>query len=402
MMSSLSTTEIQRRILLDFPKNYSQILTEIKEIMPNVTDEQIAFWERTKVLEYVVINGEKRYFRRAARNVFRIEPEAKAFYIAHYGDEKAGRASFLADYLPQIVERRDEREFEFRFTLTVKPDVVPAGETIRCWLPQPIECKYQSFTPVICDTEAKTPSIHSSLYLEKKAVKATPTRFETSFRFKSKSFFYPTDANIQESFSHRDLTEQTPHIVFTERIKRLSSQIVGNEVDKQRIARKIFSWISDNIVWAVAREYSTIANIPEYVIEHRYGDCGQVTLLFMTLCRYNGIPARWLSGFMLHPKYENLHDWCEIFIDSLGWVPVDVSFGIQRYSHDETIKFFYFMGIDAFRLVVNRGIAGEFLPPKLHPRSETVDFQRGEVEWRGGNIYFDKFDYDFDVTIING
>lgn len=401
-MPFLSTTQIQQRILLDFPKDYSQILAEIKEIMPDVTEEQVAFWERTKALEYVTINGEKRYFRRAARNVFRIDPEAKAFYIAKYGDEKAGRTSFLSDYLSGIIHKRDECEFEFCFTLTVKPDVVPDGETIRCWLPQPIECKYQSFTPLIRDTEIKAPSVHSSLYMEKKAVKAIPTRFETSFRFKSKSFFYSTDTSTQESFSHDDLAEQVPHIVFTERIKQLSSQIVGKEVDKQCIARKIFSWISDNIVWAVAREYSTIANIPEYVIEHRYGDCGQVTLLFMTLCRYNGIPARWLSGFMLHPKYENLHDWCEIFIDSLGWVPVDVSFGIQRYSNDEAIKFFYFMGIDAFRLVVNRGIAGEFSPAKLYPRSETIDFQRGEVEWRGGNIYFDHFDYDFNVYVING
>ena len=103
---------------------------------------------------------------------------------------------------------------------------------------------------------------------------------------------------------------------------------------------------------------------------------------------------------MLHPAYENLHDWCEIYLDSTGWVPVDVSFGIQRYSEDEDIRYFYFMGIDAYRLVVNRGISGELSPPKTFERSECVDFQRGEVEWRGGNIYFDSFDYNFTVTEV--
>jgi hypothetical protein len=31
-------------------------------------------------------------------------------------------------------------------------------------------------------------------------------------------------------------------------------------------------------------------------------------------------------------------------------------------------------------------------------RSEPVDFQRGEVEWRGGNLYFDKWDYHMEVS----
>jgi len=30
-------------------------------------------------------------------------------------------------------------------------------------------------------------------------------------------------------------------------------------------------------------------------------------------------------------------------------------------------------------------------------RSETVDFQRGELEWKGGNLYFDKWDYKMEV-----
>jgi hypothetical protein len=28
-----------------------------------------------------------------------------------------------------------------------------------------------------------------------------------------------------------------------------------------------------------------------------------------------------------------------------------------------------------------------------------VDSQRGEVEWRGGNLYFDQWDYGFDWQI---
>ncbi len=116
----------------------------------------------------------------------------------------------------------------------------------------------------------------------------------------------------------------------------------------------------------------------------------------MTLCRYNGIPAKWQSGWMLHPPEINLHDWGEIYFEGFGWVPVDQSFGLQE-SNDENVKYFYLGGMDPYRLIVNDDISTPFYPAKIYPRSETVDFQRGEVEWRGGNLYFDKWNYKMNV-----
>ena len=46
---------------------------------------------------------------------------------------------------------------------------------------------------------------------------------------------------------------------------------------------------------------------------------------------------------------------------------------------------------------MNNDFGQPLIPPKRYPRSETVDFQRGEVEWDGGNLYFDQWDYDLRV-----
>ena len=51
---------------------------------------------------------------------------------------------------------------------------------------------------------------------------------------------------------------------------------------------------------------------------------------------------------------------------------------------------FYLGGLDAYRIAFNDDYSQPFVPPKQHFRSETVDLQRGEVEWRGGNLYFDQ------------
>jgi hypothetical protein len=39
-------------------------------------------------------------------------------------------------------------------------------------------------------------------------------------------------------------------------------------------------------------------------------------------------------------------------------------------------------------------------PKKIYPRSETVDFQRGEVEWSGGNLYFPQWDYSMEIEYL--
>ena len=112
------------------------------------------------------------------------------------------------------------------------------------------------------------------------------------------------------------------------------------------------------------------------------------------MCRSLGIPARWESGWMLHPGDINLHDWAEAYLEGIGWIPIDQSFGIQNGP----VPLFYTRGMDSYRMVVNTGISGALYPAKTYPRSETDDFQRGEVEWRGGNLYFNRWYYRLSVV----
>jgi transglutaminase-like putative cysteine protease len=183
--------------------------------------------------------------------------------------------------------------------------------------------------------------------------------------------------------------------VFDKSLRRLSSEIVGDETQSTLIAQRIFRWVSENVPWAGAREYSTLHSLTDYALKRHHGDCGIQTMLFMSLCRLNGIPARWESGWITGPQ-PNLHDWCAIYLKPYGWLPVDVSYGMQP-SDDERTRWFYLGGIDSHRLVVNADYAQPLYPAKTFYRSEIVDFQRGEVEWRGGNLYFDQWTYDFHV-----
>src|SRR5205807_9867014 len=153
-------------------------------------------------------------------------------------------------------------------------------------------------------------------------------------------------------------TAQAPHIAFTPEIRKLAQEIAGGENNSYLKARKFYDWIAGQIKYSYALEYSTIRNISDYCRTKGYGDCGQEALLFMTLCRFSGIPARWQSGWNTFPGDKTIHDWCEIYIAPYGWMPVDPYRGIfaMRYATSLTpeqqreLRDFYFGGLDQYRM----------------------------------------------------
>lgn len=415
----LPTHEINRRLALDFNKSLDDIMPYIQKYYPEADSAMIARWEQSGALEYQIIDGKKLYFKNAAQNLFRIDPEARKLKTERDGVEKAGRAYIVRQHIRQVLSCRKSKDYlyaphkwEFSYRLYL-PDNLPVnpGEEIKVWIPYPSSnTKRQQYidterTSTTADIHNDTP--HASAFMTQPYQSNRPTVFETKYRFTSYAEYHP----LPKHFKHREadrrsptlapyLQERAPHCIFTPEIKSLADSIIGNETRPYYKARLLFEAMRAIYPWASALEYSTIENITLYVIQNRHGDCGQVTLLYIALCRYVGIPARWQSGFMLHPGYENLHDWCEIYIEGMGWIPVDPSFGVQQWGETEKERYFYFGGIDAFRLTVNTDWGRELTPAKQYERSETVDFQRGEVETDKQNLYFDQWKWEFNAVNV--
>ena len=404
------------RIRLDFQKTETEVRQTLSKYYPNLSDELMAAWEGTNELEMRLIDGEKRYFNNAVWNLFRINPEARKQKEAVDGKSTDKLAEFLKAYLPEVIEATKSdnqklvlpKNIRYTYSLMVKPDAMPPGQTIRAWMPFPrndrerltnVKLLKSSESNYICSPEEYP---HSSIYMEKKAVAGEWTVFEYQVEYTAFNEWHDLhSAKIQPYYTDSDFyryytSERETHIRFTDKIKALSEKIVGAETDPLKKAWLIYDWIGKNIPWASALEYSTMPDIPGYCIDNKSGDCGMKGLLFITLCRYNGIPAKWQSGWFLYPVSKNLHDWTEVYFEGPGWIPVDPDFNLQEIEEEDAAKFF-FSGADAFRLIVNDDYSGDFFPAKIHHRSETVDFQRGEVEWRGGNLYFDKWRYSMQV-----
>jgi hypothetical protein len=404
--------ERMRRIGLDFEKTKTEILNDARKIVPDITASDLDQWESEGAVESLVIDGQRRYFNRAGANVLRLHPQARELKAAVHPGMEPDVACWMTNAMDLLnsAGKPSAKRFRVHYTLTVDPDAVPPGEVIRAWLPYPHRTPPQTNVELIASTPANpilspTANALSCLYLEQPASKHQPSIFKATFEFTTRPNLPPTiqkpstpAPQASPSDLLQALRQQPPHIIFTPGLQKLSTSIIEDEADHSCIARKLFCWVSQNIPWAGAREYSTLESLTDYAIANRHGDCGIQTMLFITLCRLNGIPARWESGWITSPS-PNLHDWCRIYLPDQGWITVDVSYGLMP-SEASDVRLFYFGGLDDGRMVVNTDHEQPLHPAKKFFRSEIVDFQRGEVEWRGGNLYFDQWDYDFQVTEV--
>ncbi len=397
-----SIRQTMYRIRKDFSLSPTAGRAQIEKRMGHgVSDEKIEYWKSKRYIEALTIDGKEWWFRRGVGNFFLLNNED--FKTANEAERKSthdyyARFCHEAALEPELDDNlRNPHRWQLTFTLTVNANAVPDGDTLRAWLPYPMETTRQTDVHMLGASAPVTLSqgtFHHTAYMTAVAEKDKPTTFSITYGFTSyEQHFSRAEimANLKpydtESALYREYTsEQYPHIMKTEEITRLARQIVGTEKNPVLQSSMVYDWITSNFPWAGAREYSTIPNIPEYVIANRHGDCGQVALLYISMMRSLGIPARWESGFMLHPGAENYHDWAETYFEGTGWVPTDASFG--RSTRGFELHDYYKTGIDLYRFCVNKGVNGEFYPKKLYIRSETVDNQAGEVEWRGGNLEY--------------
>ena len=405
------------RIKLDFPLIQAALFTDLKESIKGLTAAEYEQWLKEGRFDYRDIDGTRFYMGDSVRNLYmryselgarRLHPKDTAsldqarLQSIHSIKQAASSAK-----TPYVLPKR----FRVTMTVTAKADAAPAGETIRAWVPVPRQYPFQgdiellpTSSPVKHLDDPQSPV--RSAYLEKPAEAGKPTQFKVEYDYTAQAVRFdvkpdevrPIDPNDP---TLREFTREAPHVAFTPELRRLSQQIVGDETNPYWKAKKCFDWIAGHIKYSYAIEYSTIRNISEYCRSKGYGDCGQEALLFIALCRLNGIPARWQSGWNTFSGDKSNHDWSEIYLAPYGWMPVDPYMGIwaMRYAtklkpeQKREVRDFYFGGLNQYRMIANSDHCQALNPPKRTMRSDDVDFQRGELEWGNKNIYFNQFSY---------
>ena len=416
--------ERMRRILLDFTLDEAALEARVRKSIPDLRDDEFERWNAAGLFESMTIDGRTRYFNRAPSNLFRLSAEARKRRDPKLPPITDGPMESLNPHQRAIRDaalasgRSSVEPLRVRMTqkLEVEADAVPAGETVHAWIPYPRpipgqqeDIRFLASEPAGGYTIAPDGAQQRTIHLEKPAAGGEPTLFSVTYEVTLHGQYHAIDPDKVGSIELSPelapfVAERAPHVVFTDALRAYSRRVVGDEKNPYRIARKLFAAV-DTIPWAGAREYSTITNISDYALHAGHADCGQQTLLLIALLRLNGIPARWQSGMVFSDgDYDNIHDWGQVWLPPYGWVPMDVTTGRlaadKGTGDDPSMEWFYLGGLDNWRIAFNDDWSREFVPAKRHFRSDTVDSQRGEVEWDGGNLYYDQFDYSFEWQLL--
>lgn len=100
---------------------------------------------------------------------------------------------------------------------------------------------------------------------------------------------------------------------------------------RYRIAGLICGYLRDNYTYSLSNENTGDDAVRTFLNETKRGHCALYATSMTLLLRRLGIPARYVTGFVAPTtgrgstilRSKNLHAWCEVYMDELGWVTFD-------------------------------------------------------------------------------
>ena len=394
--------EIIKVIKGEYPYSFEEALKIMKDNVKDFTEEELITLQEESAADWIFIDGKISFNESFFGNLVITRPDISSRLINQEDlamDEK--KEKLLNDNIKAMKEKGGVSYFiHLKSTVKIKEEHAKIGENVKVHLPLPIDCLQLKNINII---DAKARYIAPSNYPQRTAYFEEQLKenqeFSVEYAYENHLKYVDLDpSKASENQPTFDTEEFSPHVMFTPYIKELAKEIIGDETNPVLKARSIYDFITTKIMYSYMRKYFTITNIPEYAALNLKGDCGVQALLFITLCRCVGIPARWQSGLYVTPYYVGCHDWAQFYIEPYGWVFADLSFGGSAYRKGNKEKWnFYFGNLDPFRMPAASEFQHEFDPPKKYLRYDPYDNQTGEIEYDDCGLMREDFRVNFNL-----
>lgn len=390
--------EIIRRMPEDFPYSREEALAAVRERIPDFSEEEFDALVDAGQIRWIYTDGQTRYFYRFFDSMCKSLPDiairAKAGLS---GAESAGAGSREVDRLDRCIRRMKETgqariRVRMRASARLNDGQFTPGMRLRVHLPIPLESWEQSEVRIekvypesgkIAPADAPQRTVCWEEAMEENH------EFSVEYSYTRTARYGAAEGPVVPA----DTAEQAPHIVFTPYIRALAEELAGDTPDPMEKARRFYDYITLHMKYTYMPEYFCLEDIPTECARSMTGDCGVFALLFITLCRCAGIPARWESGLTAEPDGCGPHDWARFYIPGQGWLYADPSYGISGARREnEERRQFYFGYLDPYRMAANRVFQAPFTVEKSHWRADPYDNQVGEMETADRALRYDEFE----------
>ncbi len=384
-----------RRFKEDYKYSPNEALALAQENIKDFKKEELEYLKNERYADWIYVDGKVKFHKRFLQNSIRIHPNLKNRLIEPTLDNDS---NILEKTIDNIIKHGEKKYFiHVKTGLKLKPEYVKEGETIRVHLPIPRNAQQIKNIKILNTShEPKfiSPVNHPQRTIYFEEVVRAEDNFTVEYSYESHIQYNVLSPDRVSKDQPTFYTEEwLPHIRFTPLLIELAKEIIEDEQNPLMKARKIYNYITENIQYSYVRQYASITNVPEYAAYNLKGDCGIQAILFITLCRIVGVPARWQSGLVVNPYYIGCHDWAEFYVEPYGWVFADPSFGGGGLRTGNKKRWnFYFGNLDPFRMISNSEFHYELYPEKNFLRQDPYDNQEGEMEYLDEPIFHNKYD----------
>lgn len=385
----------------EYPYTYEEALEIMSSHLKDFKEEELQYLKEISAADWIYIDGKVHFQRRFYENLIKTRPDLAARVMVVDVDDAQGnelKQKLLNSNIQYMKEHGGRTvHTRIRSTIKAKKEFEEVGRKVRVHLPIPKVYEQVSNVEIL----ASSPEITSI------APEDAPQRtvyFETELK-PDQEFMVEYEFDYHVNYVELDpekvsseqpdfcLEEQAPHIMFTPYLRELRDELAGDETNPVILARRFYDFVTTKVMYSYMREYFTIECIPEYCAVNQKGDCGVQALLFITLCRMSGIPARWQSGLYATEYYTGCHDWSQFYVAPYGWVFADPSFGGSAWRAGDKNRWNYYFGnLDVFRMPANSEIQKEFIPEKKWLRGDPIDNQRGEFEYEDHGLLYSQLE----------
>ena len=273
-------------------------------------------------------------------------------------------------------------------TITMRFDLShqTAGEEARLWVPYPVSDTYQLISDVhVESTEAEvavytdqqfsTPMLHA--YWPAETADRTLTFSYRVARLERREIDLP---KTEAPWSPKDYARwlaPTRLAPLDGPVKALADSITAGKTTVLAKARAIYDWTCENTYRDPDTRGCGAGDVCQ-LLEDPGGKCGDLSSIYVTLCRAAGVPARHVLGLRQGSETGQdittwQHCWAEFYLPGTGWVaadPADVRKGMLKRGLGRTdpvpedLRQGFWAGVDASRVRVGVGRDLTLNPPQ--------------------------------------
>jgi transglutaminase-like putative cysteine protease len=279
--------------------------------------------------------------------------------------------------LPTLAQ--NQRHFSFHYAFTVKN--VSPGERVRIWIPLAHSDAFQDVKVISKSGDLKIKEVHQPEYdnevLYAESSKADKDEYKFSVEYdvvRREHVVLINGKRVTDSPFTKTSQVELARFLQADRLvpvtglpAQLAAQETKGSTTQLEKAKDIYEYVFRTMKYDKSGTGWGHGDTL-WACDSKHGNCTDFHSVFISMARAEKIPARFEIGFPLpsdkhSAEIPGYHCWAEFYLDSTGWVPVDIS---EAWKHQE--KHDYFFGAhDVNRMQFTQGRDLKLAPSQEGP-----------------------------------